>query len=128
MTVQKWFESEVRYGRDVLAAGLEGIRSSRGTFLHGEPLSPFLKESVRRALKPAAIGTCLGLCGGCTGNRSGSLRRMMALGMAGGAIGLGVGIAWESRYLIVGAVSSARKKIGKVRDDHWFERNPIDYA
>ncbi len=128
MTVHKWFESEVRYGRDVFAAGLDGIRSGGETFLHGERLSPFLNESVRRALKPAAIGTCVGLSGGCIGNPSRSLRRMLALGLAGGAIGFGLGIAWECRHLFAGAVSDALKKIGKVRDEHWFERNPIDYA
>jgi hypothetical protein len=128
MTVHKWFESEVRYGRDVLAAGLDGIRSGGETFLNGERLSPFLSESVRRALKPAAIGTCIGLSGGCTGNPSRSLRRILTLGLAGGAIGLSLGIAWECRYLTAGAVSSALKKIGTVRDEHWFERNPIDYA
>lgn len=128
MSAHKWLESEVRYGRDVLAAGLDGIRSGGETFLNGDRLSPFLNESVRRALKPAAIGTWVGLSRGCTGNPSRSLRRILALGLAGGAIGFGLGIAWECRYLTAGAVSCALKKIGKVRDEHWFERNPIDYA
>ena len=128
MTVEKWCESEVRYGRDILAAGFEGIRAGRETFLNGKPFSPFLNESLRRALKPAAIGTCLGLSGGCTGIPSRSLRRMLTLGLAGGAIGFGLGIAWECRHLTAGAVSSALKKIVKVRDEHWFERHPIDYA
>lgn len=128
MTVQRWCESEVRYGRDVLAAGLEGIRSGRKIFLKGEPLRPFLNESVRKALKPAVLGTCVGLSSGCIANPSRSLRRMLALGLAGGAIGFGLGIAWECRYLTAGAVSGALKKIARVRDEHWFERNPIDYA
>ena len=128
MTVEKWCESEVRYGRDLLVAGLEGIRSGRETFLNGDHLSPFLHESIRRALKPAAIGACVGLSGGCTGNSSRSLRRMLALGLAGSAIGFGLGMAWQCRHLTASAASNALKKIGKVRDEHWFERNPIDYA
>jgi len=128
MTVEQWCESEVRYGRDILAAGFEGIRSGRQVFLNGKPFSPFFHESLRRALKPAVIGACVGLSGGCTGSPSRSLRRMLSLGLVGGAIGFGLGIAWECRYLTAGAVSSALKKIGKVRDEHWFERNPIDYA
>jgi hypothetical protein len=128
MTMQKWLESEVRYGREVVAAGLEGIRSGGEAFLNGEPLTPFLSESARKALKPAAVGACLGLSGGYTVNQSKSINRILALGLVGGAIGFGLGIAWENRRLTAGAVDAALKKIGKVRDDHWFERHPIDYA
>jgi len=128
MTVEKWCESEVRYGRDLLVAGLEGIRSGGETFLNGDHVSPFSHQSLRRALKPAAIGACVGLSGGFPGKRSRSLCRMLALGLAGGAIGFSLGMAWECRHLTAGVVSNALKKIGKVRDEHWFERNPIDYA
>jgi hypothetical protein len=48
--------------------------------------------------------------------------------LLGGAIGFGLGFAWESRRLTFSALANAFKKIDKVRDDHWFERHPIDYA
>jgi hypothetical protein len=128
MTLQKWLKSEVRYGRDVLTAGLEGIHSGREAFLNGKPLTPFLSESARKALKPAALGACLGISGGCTGNWRRSVDRILALGFVGGAIGFGLGLAWQNRHLTAEAASGALKKIGKVRDEHWFERHPIDYA
>lgn len=127
MTVQEWIESEVSYGRKVLDAGLEGTRSGREAFLEGKPLTPYLNDSARKAIIPAAIGTCLGMAGGATG-RNRSVGRVLAFSLLGGAIGFGLGLAWESRGLTQRAVSSAIRKIGKVCDEHWFERHPIDYA
>jgi hypothetical protein len=127
MTVQEWIESEVKYGRKVLDAGLEGTRSGREAFLEGKPLTPYLNDSVRKALVPAAIGTCIGALGSATG-RNKSVGRVLAFGLVGGAIGFGLGIAWGSRHLTVSALSSALKKISRVRDEHWLERHPIDYA
>jgi hypothetical protein len=49
-------------------------------------------------------------------------------GLLGGAIGFGAGIAWENRRLAASAASGALRNIGRVRDEHWLERHPIDYA
>ncbi|MGA8149565.1 MAG: hypothetical protein WB952_01210 [Terriglobales bacterium] len=49
-------------------------------------------------------------------------------GLLGGAIGLGAGIAWETRCLTARAAGGALKNIGKVRDEHWLTKHPIDYA
>jgi hypothetical protein len=48
--------------------------------------------------------------------------------LLGGALGFGVGVAWESRRLTTSVASGAAKSISKVRDEHWLEKNPIDYA
>ena len=125
--MQQWVESEVKYGRKVLDAGLEGTRSGRKAFLEGKPLTPYLNDSVRKALIPAAVGTCIGATGAAAGQRK-SVGRILAFGLLGGAIGFGLGMIWESRGLTASALLGAFKKIGKVRDEHWFERHPIDYA
>jgi hypothetical protein len=127
MTVQEWIESEVKYGRKVLDAGLEGTRSGREAFLEGKPLTPYLNDSVRKALVPAAIGTCVGALGSVAGSKK-SVGRVLAFGLVGGAIGFGLGLAWESRHLTISALTSGLKKISRVRDEHWLERHPIDYA
>lgn len=127
MTVQEWIESEVKYGRKVLDAGLEGTRSGREAFLKGKPLTPYLNDSVRNAVIPAAIGTCIGALGSAAG-RNRSVGRVLTFGFLGAAIGFGLGFAWESRRLTFSALANAFKTIDKVRDDHWFERHPIDYA
>jgi hypothetical protein len=127
MTAQQWLKSEVKYGRNVLHAGLEGSRSGREAFLNGKPLTPYLNKSVCKALIPAAIGTCIGVLGGVT-QRKRSVGRVVAAASLGGAIGFAVGIAWQSRGLTQSAVRGAAQQIGRVRDEHWFERNPNAYA
>ncbi|MBZ5720178.1 MAG: hypothetical protein LAO03_07330 [Acidobacteriia bacterium] len=120
--------SNVDYGRKLLDSGLEGARSGRESFLHGRSLTPFLSESVRHALKPAAIGVCLGLLSARPGRRHNSASRALAYGFFGGVLGFGAAVAWKSRFLSASVVSSALKNIDKVRDEHWLERHPIDYA
>jgi hypothetical protein len=126
MGLHQWSKSEFEYGRKVLNSGLEGARSGREAFLKGRSLAPFLSESARNALKLAAVGAYIGLLGSYAGNQS--LNKTLAFGFLGAAIGFGAGVVWESRDLTVSVASGAWKKIGRVRDEHWFEKHPIDYA
>jgi hypothetical protein len=128
MNQPKWSKSNTNYGRELLNSGLEGARSGREAFVSGKPLGSFLAESVRYALKPAALGLCIGVLGGYQGNRHSSAGRVFAYGLVGGVIGFGASVAWESRLLAVSVASGALTSIGRVRDEHWLERNPIDYA
>jgi hypothetical protein len=128
MKVSEWSKSSIDYGKRLLDSGLEGARSGEGAFLHGEPLAPFLEESARHALEPATIGVFLGVLSGCAGNGQKSTSKTLLYGLLGGVIGFGVGVAWGSRRLAASVASSAMKSIGKVRDEHWLQNNPIDYA
>jgi hypothetical protein len=128
MHVAEWSKSEIAYGRRVLNSGLEGVRSGRKAFLHGRPVTPFFRESFRKALVPAAIGTLVGVVAGCPARRPRSTVQRVVSAVLGGAIGFGAGVVWENRSLVVSAANSALKNIGKVRDEHWLERHPIDYA
>jgi hypothetical protein len=121
-------KSEFEYGRKVLNSALEGARCGREAFLKGRPLAPFLSEGVRNALKPAAVGACIGVLGSCPGHHQSSIRRVLAFGFVGWAIGLGAGVAWKTRGLTECVASNALRNVGKLRDEHWLERHPIDYA
>jgi hypothetical protein len=127
MLLSEWSKSEVEYGRRVLNSGLEGVRSGREAFLNGRPLTPFFRESFEKALPPAVLGACVGLLTSCPGRRR-SAARVFASGLLGGLIGLGAGLIWEGRFLATSAASSALKNIDRVRDEHWLEKHPIDYA
>jgi hypothetical protein len=37
-------------------------------------------------------------------------------------------MAWESRRLTVSVGDGALRNMGRVRDEHWLDRHPIDYA
>jgi hypothetical protein len=49
-------------------------------------------------------------------------------GLLGGAVGFGAGVVWKSRRLVASAANSALRNIGKVRDEHWLTKHPINYA
>jgi hypothetical protein len=127
MSLGTWSKSELEYGRKVLDSGLDGARSGREAFLDGRPLNVFLSNSAEDALTPAALGACIGVLGSFAGNRR-SIRSAFAFGLLGGAIGFGAGVAWASRRLTGSVAHGALRNIGKVRDEHWFETHPIDYA
>jgi hypothetical protein len=128
MNFRQWSQSEVEYGRKVLNSLMAGARSGRETFLDGRPLTPFLGKVVRNASTPAAAGAVLGMLGSLPGSHPKPAKRALAFGLLGWAIGLGIGVAWQSRELTSCAANGAWRNIGRVRDEHWLELHPIDYA
>ncbi len=128
MNLREWSEFEVEYGRKVLTSGLAGARSGRKAFLNGKPLTPYLEQIVRDASVPAAAGAFVGMLGGLSGGHHNSAKRALVFGCLGWAIGLGMGIAWQTRGLTACAANTALKNIGRARDEHWLETHPIDYA
>jgi len=128
MNVQEWSRASVDYGRKLVDSAVEGARTGEDEFLKEATLAPYLGKSARQALAPAAIGACLGVLGGYLGNRRRSTARALAGGLLGGAIGFGAGMIWKNREFTASVVSGAWKSISKTRDEHWFEKNPIDYA
>jgi hypothetical protein len=128
MELRNWSKSEFEYGQRILNSALDGARGGREAFLNGRSLTPFLGEGIRNALKPAVVGACIGVLGSYPGDRHRSIGRALAFGFAGWAIGLGAGVAWETRVLTACVTSNALRNIGRMRDEHWLERNPIDYA
>lgn len=128
MSIRQWSKSNLEYGRKVVKSGLEGARSGREAFFNGKSFTPFLNDSISHSWKPAMIGVCVGFLGGYRGNRNKSASKAFALGVLGGAIGFTAGVAWGSRRLAVSVARGAHQRIDRVRDEHWLEKHPIDYA
>jgi hypothetical protein len=128
MDLRKWSRAEVKYGRRIVDSGLEGVRSGEQEFLHGRALTPFVAQSLRAALIPAAVGASLGVLAGLPVGRNDRASRMLFLALLGGAIGLSAGLAWESRRMTESAARGALENIHKVRDEHWVEKHPVAYA
>jgi hypothetical protein len=128
MSLAEWSKAELEYGLRVLDSGLEGAHSGEEAYLNGKPFTPSFSDSVRKAVKPAALGALLGVLTSCPGNRQRSVSRTMAFGLVGGAIGFVASLLWENRRLTASVASGALKNIAKVRDEHWLEKHPIDYA
>lgn len=127
MNFLEWSKSNADYGCRLMDSAVEGAREGESEFLRDESLGPYLERSALRAIAPTIVGACLGLVGGHLTNRH-SRKRTLICGLLGGAIGFGIGIVWENRNLTASVASGAWKRINKTRDEHWFEKNPIDYA
>lgn len=127
MSVQTWMKSNQNYSRRLVHSAVEGAHFGGEAFLHGQPLESFLAVSARAALRPAAIGGLIGVLSGVSARRRHPIKAL-ACGLLGGVSGFAASLAWQSRPLVESVAISAWKKIGKVRDEHWFEKNPIDYA
>jgi hypothetical protein len=125
MTVREWSSSNAEYGRRLVSSGLEGARSGREAFLHGGAFAPYFRTSFRNALRPAAIGVCLGILQSLPKKQC---ARTVGGAVMGGAVGFGVGLVWQTRRLTASMASEVFEKIEKVRDEHWLEKHPIDYA
>ena len=119
--------SSLHYGRDLVNSGLSGLRNGRDSHLQGQPLSGALTESARGALGLAAIGTCAALIGSCFSQRD-RKAKAVGYGVAGSVVGLIIGLAWKTRELTASMGRSALKEMRTVRDEHWLQNHPIDYA
>ena len=128
MELGEWVKSNVDYGRRLVDSGIEGARSGQEEFFDGKPVTPFLEDAVKGALVPAAIGAALGLVVSYPLCRQKSKTAIFAFGLLGCAVGLGAGLAWESRELSASVAGNAMKKMGRVRDQQWLSKHPIDYA
>ena len=127
MNILDWSKSEVDYGRKLMDSAMEGARRGEGEFLKDESLGSYLQRVALHAMAPTVVGACLGWLGGYVENKRTSSRALVC-GLLGGVIGFGAGVAWENRKLTASVASGAWKSVNKTRDEHWFDRNPIDYA
>jgi hypothetical protein len=128
MNFLEWSKSSVDYGQKLVNSALEGAHEAEDEFLKEESLASDLNESARHALAPAMAGAFLGALGGSLGKRRRSSTGTLAFGLIGGAIGFGAGVIWQNRQFTASVVAGAWRKISQTRDEHWFEKNPIDYA
>ena len=128
MDLREWSKSNANYSRRLVRSGFDGFRSAGEEFLNRESPRPFLGESVRSAMIPAALGTCIGVLSSSSVCRQKSPAKAVAFGLLGALVGLSAGLAWESRLFATNAAGSALRSIARVRDEHWLTKHPIDYA
>ncbi len=128
MNAQQSFHSNLSYGRELVKSGMAGLASGGEAQLHGQPLSQMLAQSARGSLGLAVLGACAGLLRYYLPPRRGRIANTLACGFVGCAIGFVTGFAWRTRKLTGSMTHSAVKSMSAVRDQHWLELHPIDYA
>jgi hypothetical protein len=121
-------QSQLRYGQELWNSGVSGLSQGREQHLNGRALSDVLSESARASLGLAALGACAGLMRYYLPARRARLAKTIACGLIGGAFGFLAGFGWKTRELTNSMTRSAAREMGTVRDQHWLDRHPIDYA
>ena len=122
------WESQIRYGRELVKSGVTGLSNGRDEHLHGRPMTELMTESARASLGVAVLGACAGLLRYYLPSRQHKLAKTVACGLLGGAFGFLAGFGWQTRTLTESMARSAVREMGARRDQHWLEMNPIDYA
>lgn len=128
MTLAEWSRSNVDYGRKLMHSAMEGVQRGEGDFLEEGTLAPYFARVSRKSVVPAVAGAVGGICCGYLLNQRRSTYRAVAGGILGAAIGFSAGMLWETRSLAASVGSGVRKNVRRTRDEHWFEKHPIDYA
>ena len=126
MSSSEW--PSIDYGCKLVESAMKGARTGQGEFVKEKALAPYLANSVQQSLAPALVGACVGAATGYLGTARKSGSRALACGFLGGVIGFVAAVLWESRELTLSVASGAWKDISRTRDEHWFEKHPIDYA
>ncbi len=119
--------TRLAYGRRLVKAGISGIRTGRENF-DPQRASALVSNSAEESLKLAVVGACLGILPAFLIRRRSRLASALVLGAAGSAIGFCAGFSWKTRKLTSTLAHSAVREVRRVKDEHWLDKNPIDYA
>ena len=120
--------STLTYGRQLVDAGIAGIRRGQDSALNGQPLSALAADSARDSLKLAVAGACLGLLPTYILGRRRRCSTVLAFGALGSTVGFVAAFSWKTRKVASTLAHSAARELRRARDEHWLEMNPIDYA
>ena len=124
MTTALVRKSDIAYIRSLTKASYDGFTSALRK-RENCAVSPTLTASV---WVPAAIGAIVGILAARYGNRKQSGYKLAMVGVAGSALGFGAGVGYTTRGSTKAVFRSTMQKVNGVRDAHWLERNPINYA
>jgi hypothetical protein len=120
--------TRVEYGQKLVNAGITGIRTGQDSARGEESLRKIAADAARDSLAFAAIGACVGLLQSQFADKRDRRAKALALGALGSVLGFCVGFGWKTRKVTSSVAHSTARELRRVRDEHWLELNPIDYA
>ena len=118
------FRAELDYLRQLAGAGWNGINAARQDF--EGPVFEIPKAG--NLWTPAAVCAGIGLMSGKLLAKRQDRSTAAERGLLGGLVGSTAMLAWSSRRFARHATRKAIRSVNAVRDRHWLEANPIDYA
>jgi len=114
----------IDYGRELLHAGIDGIRNGERVAMTSTA-QRHIADSARQALGAAVVGGSIALV---VCKLLDSRRLRLAPAFACGTAAFCADFLWRTRSISSNVVAYAEREISKVRDQHWLESHPIDYA
>jgi hypothetical protein len=120
--------SRIKYGRKLVDAGINGIRNGQNSARGEQTLGKLAADAAMDSLALAAIGACIGLLRAQFSEKRDRPANAIVLGALGSVLGFCVGFGWKTRKVTSSVAHSAARELRRTRDEHWLERNPIDYA
>ncbi len=118
---------KLAYGRKLVNAGISGVRSGHQQF-DPEKASALMTSSAQESITLGLAGACLGVVPAVLLARRSRSANAFVFGVIGGVLGFIGGFSWKTRSLTSTLAHSAGREVRRVRDEHWLEGNPIDYA
>ena len=128
MSVEQWLESRVEYGCDLLRSAVAGACAVEEQIGKEASRSGVLSRSAATAVAAGASTACLGAVAGYFMSRRRPTQIAITLGLVGAMLGFTGGMMWGTRQVTGQIARGALKNVNAVRDAHWLQRHPIDYA
>ena len=128
MTIKGAIKDNIAYSKELWEAGIEGANEARREVLASEETTDMVTSAAQESWQPAALGVFVGaICGVLADDRK-PIRGVIAGGLFGAVLGFAGSFAWKTRPLTTAMARKAGKNIGKVRDEHWLTKNPVNYG
>ena len=128
MKIDEWLKSNAEYGQELIESGVEGAREAAQEAFKREPAGKILGRAACRSALPAAVGAAVGSVTGYFGNKRQPVAGVIGGILLGGLAGFTCGLAWNTRRITGQMARRVMENVNDVRDAHWLETNPIDYA
>ena len=128
MSIKGAIKDNIAYSKELLEAGIEGANEARREVLASEKTTDMVASAAQESWQPAALGVFVGaICGVLADDRK-PIRGVIAGGLFGAVLGFAGSFAWKTRPLTTAMARKAGRNIGKVRDEHWLTKNPVNYG
>lgn len=121
-------KSELFFAYHLLEAGLKACAPVRPDGAAAKPPLAAKLADCRHAWTSAAAAAAVGGLGTVLFGKRKSLQDVAFNGLIAASIGFAGALAWGSRERTAEIAHQAARNMGAIRDSHWLERYPIDYA
>ena len=127
MSISEKVKDNLAYSKHLLESGIEGANDARKATLEASE-TDIVKAAAQESWQPASLGVLAGAIIGALADDRKPVRGVIAGGLLGAVLGFAGSFAWKTRPITSAMSRGAGKRIGRVRDERWLSKNPVDYG